>query len=58
MTGLELWKKFCEENEIDINTPHDTWKFCGGGPFANVYCETKSLAFLCKVFVRSCGLIN
>lgn len=35
MTGLEMWQVFCQKNNIDENTPHDEWKFCGGGPIAN-----------------------
>lgn len=35
MTGNEMWQKYCQKNGIDQNTPHDTWKFCGGGPFAD-----------------------
>ena len=35
MTGLEMWQRFCQNNNIDENTPHDQWKFCGGGPFAD-----------------------
>ena len=30
-----MWQRFCQNNNIDENTPHDQWKFCGGGPFAD-----------------------
>lgn len=36
MTGPEMWAKYCSENDIDVNTKHDIWKFCGGGVFADV----------------------
>ena len=35
MTEKEMWSRFCEENDYDINTPHEAWPFCGGGPFAD-----------------------
>lgn len=35
MTGEEMWQEFCRTNQIDINTRHDIWKFCGGGPSAD-----------------------
>lgn len=35
MTGPEMWAEFCSKNDIDINTKHDMWKFCGGGVFAD-----------------------
>ncbi len=35
MTGEEMWFSFCKRENLDINSPHDTWKFCGGGPFAD-----------------------
>lgn len=31
MTGLEMWRVFCQKNNIDENIPYDMWKFCGGG---------------------------
>ena len=31
MTGGEMWRIFCRENGISAETPHDEWKFCGGG---------------------------
>ncbi len=31
MNASEMWTKYCNENNIDINTRHDIWKFCGGG---------------------------
>ena len=30
-----MWSEFCEENNYDINTPHEAWPFCGGGAFAD-----------------------
>lgn len=30
-----MWAKYCSENDIDIHTMHDTWKFCGGGVLAD-----------------------
>lgn len=30
-----MWQKYCHKNKLDINTPHDVWKFCGGGPLAD-----------------------
>ncbi|MDD5935090.1 MAG: hypothetical protein PUC65_05895 [Clostridiales bacterium] len=35
MKGFEMWQKFCQQNNIDINTPHDEWKFCGRGPLSD-----------------------
>ena len=35
MTGPEMWAAFCLKNNIDIDTRHDMWKFCGGGVFAD-----------------------
>ena len=31
MNADELWKKYCAENSIDINTRHDVWAF-GAAP--------------------------
>ena len=28
----EMWRAFCLANNLDINTKHDSFKFCGGGP--------------------------
>ena len=27
----EMWQAFCLANNLDINTKHDSFKFCGGG---------------------------
>jgi len=35
MTGPEMWAKYCSDNDIDVLTKHDMWKFCGGGVFAD-----------------------
>ena len=35
MTGEKMWQAFCRTTNTDENTPHDTWKFCGGGVFAD-----------------------
>lgn len=35
MTVKQMWERFCNEYKININTPHDVWAFCGGGPFAD-----------------------
>lgn len=35
MTGPEMWAAFCSKNDIDIDTKHDIWKFCGGGVLAD-----------------------
>ena len=31
----EMWQIFCLANNFDINTKHDCFKFCGGGPIGN-----------------------
>ncbi len=31
MKPKEMWSRFCSENEISSDTPHDEWAFCGGG---------------------------
>lgn len=31
----EMWQTFCLVNNFDINTKHDSFKFCGGGPIGN-----------------------
>ena len=35
MTGEKMWQDYCLSTNTDINTKHDTWKFCGGGEFAD-----------------------
>ena len=35
MTGENMWQDYCLSTNTDINTKHDTWKFCGGGEFAD-----------------------
>lgn len=35
MTGEQMWHEFCCVTNIEENTPHDTWKFCGGGALAD-----------------------
>ena len=35
MTGEKMWQEYCLSMNIDINTRHDMWKFCGGGEFAD-----------------------
>ena len=30
-----MWQAYCCTAKIDISTRHDTWKFCGGGVFAD-----------------------
>lgn len=35
MTGEALWLSYCQASGISTDTPHDTWKFCGGGPAAD-----------------------
>ena len=30
-----MWKAYCRTKNIDHNTRHDLWKFCGGGLFAD-----------------------
>ena len=35
MTGPEMWAKYCSDNDIDVLTKYDMWKFCGGGVFAD-----------------------
>lgn len=39
MKAEELWADFCREKNIDINTPHEAWAFCGGGPIADELAE-------------------
>lgn len=31
MQSKEMWQAFCLANNLDINTKHDSFKFCGGG---------------------------
>jgi len=35
MTGEEMWKAYCQKNNVAEDTPHEAWKFCGGGPLAD-----------------------
>ena len=35
MTGEEMWLEFCHAANVAEETPHDVWKFCGGGIFAD-----------------------
>ena len=35
MTGETMWQEFCRTTNTDENTPHDIWKFCGSGEFAD-----------------------
>lgn len=35
MTKEELWNEFCQKRNIDRETEHEAWAFCGGGPFAD-----------------------
>lgn len=30
-----MWQAYCRTADIEENTRHDTWKFCGGGVFAD-----------------------
>lgn len=39
MTGEEMWRSYCRKESLDPNTPHDIWKFCGGGPAADELAE-------------------
>lgn len=32
MKAETLWKKFCEEKNVDINEYYEAWAFCDGGP--------------------------
>ena len=31
MKPKEMWSRFCSENGISLDIPHDEWAFCGGG---------------------------
>ena len=35
MTGEKMWQAYCRAADLDVNTRHDIWKFCGGGVFAD-----------------------
>lgn len=35
MTEKEMWSRFCRESDVDMDTPYDSWAFCGGGPIAD-----------------------
>lgn len=39
MTEQEMWRKCCEKNAMEEETPHEAWPFCGGGPAADELAE-------------------
>lgn len=60
MTGEEMWRAYCREANLDPDTRHDIWKFCGGGPFADELAEltlegTKTATASAKIAYDSQG---
>ena len=39
MTGTAMWRQFCRQQQLAEDTPHDQWKFCGGGPCADALAQ-------------------